>query len=251
MNEFLIVGSIFVLAGVVQSLAGFGFGMVSMALLPIVLPVRAAVPVVALLGLIACVWVLIAARRSLDRRRVMPLLIGAFLGVPVGVWFLDSADPTVLNLSLGVVLIAYSLNGLLRGGGAVALSETADAPWRDAVGAGAATLAGILGGAFNVGGPPVVMYAAWRRFEPDATRATLQCFFLVSTCFQLALFGMTGIVTQESLVTAGVGIPALAIGLAFGSRLAPRIGKEAFGRLVLCLLLVLGVRLLFAVGMSA
>jgi len=244
-NELLLASGIFALAGLVQSLAGFGFGMVAMAILPVILPVRSAVHVVAVLGLFACATILFASRRSLDRRRVMPLLIGAFLGVPAGVWFLGAAEPSALKLILGAILIVYSVNGLLRGG-APSQPETEHAPWRDAVGAGAATLGGFLGGAFNVGGPPVVMYVAWRRFEPDATRATLQCFFLVATCLQLTLFGLNGDLTRDVVVMAGFGLPALAVGLGVGMRLAPRIGRQAFGRLVLALLLVLGVRLLLA-----
>jgi uncharacterized membrane protein YfcA len=245
MTDILIAAGIFALAGVVQSLAGFGFGMVSMAILPVVLPVRAAVPVVALLGLIACVSVLHASRHALERRRVLPLLAGAFLGVPMGVWFLGESEPAFLNLALGIVLIGYSGYGLLRGDVGVDADES-QGPWRDAVGAGAATLGGFLGGAFNVGGPPVVMYVAWRRFDPVATRATLQCFFLVATCFQLTLFGMTGMLTRASLVTAGLGVPALGLGLLVGTRLARGISRESFGRLVLVLLLALGVRLVVA-----
>ena len=59
MSDVLLASGIFALAGLVQSLAGFGFGMVSMAILPIILPVRSAVPVVALLG---------GSRRRLDFR---------------------------------------------------------------------------------------------------------------------------------------------------------------------------------------
>ena len=43
MSDVLLAAGIFAVAGAVQSLAGFGFGMVSMAILPVILPVRSAV----------------------------------------------------------------------------------------------------------------------------------------------------------------------------------------------------------------
>ena len=43
----------------------------------------------------------------------------------------------------------------------------------------AGLLSGILTGAYNVGGPPVVIYADARRWTPDAVRSNLQSFFLL------------------------------------------------------------------------
>src|ERR1700739_3270567 len=48
-------------------------------------------------------------------------------------------------------------------------------------------VAGILGGAYGVNGPPLVIYGSLRRWSPEHFRATLQGYF-----FPASLLGMCG-----------------------------------------------------------
>jgi uncharacterized membrane protein YfcA len=239
-NEIVFAACAIAFAAMVQSLSGFGFGMTLMGLLPLVLPVTEAVPIVALLGFLVAGSVLFAHRRSLRRGAVLPPLVGALIGVPLGVAFLTGSEPALLRVTLGVVLIVFAVHGLL-GRAPVPAAETDHAGWRDAVGGAAGIAGGALGGAFNVGGPPLIVYVTWRGLRPDVMKATLQCCFLVGSCVQLPLFVHHGIVTRDAVVSAGAGVPAMGLGLAAGFLLSRRISRVAFRRLVLLLLLALGI----------
>ena len=57
-------------------------------------------------GLAHSVWKL---RSALDWRRLWPLVIGAVVGVPVGVSLLTTADPKSVRIAVGAILIVYSL----------------------------------------------------------------------------------------------------------------------------------------------
>ncbi len=238
MNDLVFAACAIAVAAMVQGLSGFGFGMVLMGLLPLVLPVTEAVPIVSLLGLVVSTSVLVACRRSLEIRTVVPLLVGSLIGVPLGVWFLTGAEPDLLRGTLGVILVVFALHGLV-GGVPPAVAESRGA-WRDLVGAAAGVAGGALGGAFNTGGPPLIVYVTWRRLAPATMKATLQCCFALASCMQIALFVRHGIVTRATVVTASAGLPAIGAGLAAGFVLSRRISRVAFRRVVLLLLFALG-----------
>ncbi len=231
------------LAALVQGVAGFGFGLVAMAVLPAFLPLAEAVPVVALLGLGTNVTVIVANRRGIDRSIVLPLVAGVCVGTPFGVLLLSGADPRLLHALLGLVLVGYALQALVlrdardaapRGEGALAALAAACA----------GTLGGVLGGAFTTSGPPIVLYAAWRRLPPATARANMQCAFLVSSLCQIALFALAGSLTRDIGAAVLRGVPAVLVGLVAGVVVGRRVDARTFRRVVLVLLLVLGVRFL-------
>jgi len=240
LNEVAFAACAVTAAAMVQGLSGFGFGMMAMGLLPLVFPVTEAVPVVALLGVLVSGTVLVAHRRSVRLGTVLPLVAGSLLGVPLGVWFLTGADPGVLRTTLGLVLVVFSLHGLLGRVPATPPETGGAARWHGALGAAAGVVGGALGGAFNVGGPPLIVYVTWRRMEPAVMKATLQCCFVLASCVQLAMFVRAGIVTHETVVTAAAGVPAIGAGLFLGLLASRRISRTAFRRVVLVLLLGLG-----------
>ena len=96
-------------AALVTGVAGFAFGIVAAAIwLHFLSPAHATALIVAY-GLIVqgiSVWKL---RRSIQLARLLPFLLGAVIGVPVGVELLHWTSPATLRISIGVVLILFSL----------------------------------------------------------------------------------------------------------------------------------------------
>ena len=96
-------------AALVTGVAGFAFGIVAAAVwLHFLSPAQATALIVAY-GLIVqgiSVWKL---RRSLKLARLLPFLLGAVIGVPIGVELLHWTSPATLRISIGVVLILFSL----------------------------------------------------------------------------------------------------------------------------------------------
>jgi len=244
--ETPLLAVILLVAAFTQGATGFGFGLVIMAVLPHVLGIRQAVPVVAVFGLFVCETVLWGWRHSLRLGEVGPILLGEVVGTPVGVFFLTSVEPRLVTATLGLVLVAW-------GGGHLALEllsarrRTERRPRRlphRAWGVPAGLLAGMIGGAFNTGGPPVIVYATARRWEPGTFQANLQVVFLFNTVLQLVLLASRGLVTREVLTLDLVGLPILLVGVGAGTVAARRIPARAFRRVVLALLVVFGLVLL-------
>src|SRR3954465_6865705 len=103
------------LAGaLVAGLTGFAFGLVAASIwLYILTPLQTATLIIAY-GLIVQGYSVWKLRRALDWKKLRPFLLGAALGVPVGVGILTWASPAHVRAGVGVFLVLYSLYALFR-----------------------------------------------------------------------------------------------------------------------------------------
>jgi len=218
----------------VQSVAGFGAGMVAMAILPLVLPMTDAVPVVAVVCAVINGSILMQVRQHVERSKALPLAVGVVLGVPIGILGLKSLDPSVLKLVLGVILVGYAAQGLSSGGGRrLHLSDR----W----GYLAGLACGVLGGAFNTGGPPVVLYVTLQDWAKDTVKASLQAAFVTVSLTQLPGYAIAGVLGRQHLVMSAIALPALGLGLWGGTKVYDRIDAATFRRVVLIGMAIMGV----------
>ncbi len=226
------------IAAMVQGVIGFGFGMVSMALLPWIVDIKLAVPMVALFGICVNSSLLFQLRHAFRFSQCLPMIAGGLFGLPAGVFFLKHAPERMVQYVLGVAIIAYVLWSVLD---KKLTARSAGPKWGFAAG----LTGGALGGAFNASGPPVVMYLATQPWKPDVIKATMQGFFFFASLTQLLLYGFTGILTREVWLMDAKLLPAVLAGVWFGAWLSKRIRRAVFQRLVLLALLILGLLFLF------
>ncbi len=102
------------LGGLVSGLSGFAMGLVvSGVWLHLVTPQQNALLIV-LCGLVtqgSGIW---RVRHAISWRAVAPYIIGGALGIPAGTALVTSVDPGTVRLTIGVLLLAYSLYSLIR-----------------------------------------------------------------------------------------------------------------------------------------
>lgn len=219
-----------------QSLVGFGTAMVGMPLLVGLIGISIASPLVAMLGLTVEVILVIRYRHKLDMRVVWKLIAAAVVGIPLGVSMLKRVPESAVLTLLGLVIVSYAIYGLLN----LRLPRLEGAGWPYLVG----FVSGVLGGAYNTSGPPVVIYGNCRRWTPSEFLGNLQSFFLAVDLVVVVTHAASGNVTSEVLRTYLVALIPLALGLVAGSLLAGRVNQRVYGKLVLIMLVVLGVRLI-------
>ncbi|MFT7578398.1 MAG: putative membrane protein YfcA [Myxococcota bacterium] len=229
------VAAIVFFAALTQGIIGFGFGMVSMGLLPLVLPPLVAIPFVSVYAF--CVAGLIAwqMRAHISWKRLQPVIIGCTLGVPLGLLFLKQVEPHYIRLALGVFLILFSIWSL-----AVHI-EAREVGIKDRWGYVAGFFSGILGGAFNSGGPPAVVYTTLKAWEKDATKSTLQMIFVFTGIISIGGHFWAGRLTADILKLNLFLVPAIVLGVWLGGRLYARIDQAMFYRGMLLLLFVVGI----------
>jgi uncharacterized membrane protein YfcA len=232
-TAFLITGLIFLLAGFVQGLTGFGSALVAIPLLAFVVDIKTAVPLSMLNGLIITTYLAIALRRYLDRRKILPLLIGALPGILVGVYLLKSVDASGIRYGIGMLLIGYSLYNLL----------VRPRPLNPGKGWGylAGFFTGAIGAAFSAGGPPAIIYTTLTSWNKDEIKATLTGFFVADGFLTAFMHAVSGVTTVAVLELFAVTAPFVLLGTTIGSRVSGRINRQTYLRIIYCFLILMGV----------
>lgn len=224
------------LAALSQTVAGFGAPLISMPFMINWLGLGIATPLSTLIGLLTSIIVLIYYRSQFSFNEVGDLIIPAILGVPVGVFFLTGIDIKLAETLLAVVIIAYAVYSVF----APSLPALREHYWGYAFG----FAAGVMGGAFNISGPIVVIYAAFRQWSPEKFRSNLQGFFLVTNIVIMLSYWGAGALDGAYWTAFGWALPGMLMGIIFGIYLSKRINVVRFRQLVIVLLFVSGIYLL-------
>jgi len=87
-------------AGFVQGLTGFGFGLVSMSLMPLVIGVKQAAAISTMFSFLATITTFFRHHREYNWRLGFAFLVSVCIGVPAGVFFLEQAGEGVLLRAL-------------------------------------------------------------------------------------------------------------------------------------------------------
>jgi len=135
-------------AGFVTGFAGFGTGLVAAGLWLHVLPPLAIPPLVAIASVAAQLVGFAAVRGSFRWDRARSYLIGAVVGLPLGVWALRHASPELLRTSMGIFLVLYA-SAQLTWLGRFRVGARGGKPADTVIGAGG----GFLGGFAGLSGP--------------------------------------------------------------------------------------------------
>ena len=221
----------------IRSAFGFGDALVAMPLLAMVVGLKTATPLVALAASTIGLTILLKNWRSVQIRSTWRLIAATIAGIPLGLLLLKGAYEGLLQVLLAVILIGFAVFSLLNPRQIVLRGEN------PAFGFGFA--AGILGGAYNTNGPPVVIYGTLKGWDPLTFRATLQGYFLPSSLFITAGHGASGLWTGEVLRLYLYALPLVFVSIFLGGWINRRFSPQRFSRWVYGLLIALGALLLW------
>jgi uncharacterized protein len=225
-------------AALVAGLAGFAFGLVAAAVWLYILTPLATATLIIALGLVVQGYAVWKLRRALVWHRIALLTLGAGLGVPPGVAILANADADYLRSSIGIVLVLYSLYGLLQ-------------PAVKPINAGAAAeigvgfLNGLVGGATGFAGIVATIWCQLRGWPKDQQRAVFQPVGVATFAMSAVWLGGQGAISRDVVWLFLLGLPAVLLGTWAGLKLYRSLDEAQFRKLVLVLLLVSGSVLLF------
>lgn len=221
----------------VQAASGFGLALVSMPLLAGLLGIRVATPLVALVAITGEVVMLARYRHAFSLRAVARLSAASLLGIPLGVFLLRRVDAGVITAVLGAFIIIYALYALF--------SPTLPALAHHAWAYGFGFTGGVLSGAYNTSGPPVIIYGTCHRWDPAQFKSNLQGYFLLNSVVTLTAHTLGGSFTPVVWESYLWALPGIGLGLVVGFSLDGRLDPHRFRQVVLVLLIILGARLLF------
>ena len=234
--------SLFLLAtftgALVAGLSGFAFGLVVSSIwLYLLTPLQTAALIIAF-GLIVQGYAVWKFRRALDWHKLFPFVLGAALGVPVGVSILSWANPVYLRAGVGALLVLYALYALLRPAIAPVKAGGAMAD------AGIGFLNGVLGGITGLAGILVTIWCGLRGWPKDVQRTVFQPVAVATFLMSALWIGAKGTITADTVKLFLVGLPALLAGSWLGLKLFGRLDEASFRKVVLALLLISGAVLM-------
>lgn len=233
MITLICIALIFLAAGFTQGLSGFGSALIAMPLLTMMIDVKTAVPLCIMNGLIITSYLSLKMRGHLERKKIVPLLAGSIPGIFIGVFFLKNAEPGMIRILLGVLIVSYSVYSLLFR----PAPRNIHPFWSYLAGFGT----GFIGSAFSAGGPPVIIYTTLTGWPKDRIKATLSGFFFASSIITVTLYITAGLVNELVLKYFSMSAIFVFIGVYAGSHLYSRFDREGYIRAVLITLILLGV----------
>ena len=143
MTEQLILVLVIFLAVFTQSLSGFGFALVAMAILPSLIDLKEATSLVALAMTTIEVFLLIYYRQALKIGVIWRIVLASLIGIPLGMLFLSRLDQAITMTVLGIAIVVYALYALINAfTNLIHLPKLEHSAWAYASG----VIAGILGG---------------------------------------------------------------------------------------------------------
>jgi uncharacterized protein len=229
-----LVAAATLVAALVQATGGIGFALVLTPVLFAVLSAVGAIVVATGLGLVLNVLVLFAERRrpSVAWREVIPILVAAAPGAVVGLLVLRALPKPVLQIAVGLAVIATALLRL-RG----RIRVPARGGW---VRVPLGFTTGVMTTSTGISGPPVALWLSSRGLPARGVRDSLGAIFLILGI--IAALTLLPVVHEAHVGAATLiaAVVAVVVGHAIGSRLFARLTARHFETLLLAITLASG-----------
>ena len=231
-------------ATVIRSAFGFGEALVAVPLLAFVVPLRVAAPLAVLVSITVAAIVVVQDWKKVHLVSTGWLVFSTLFGIPVGLFLLTSRHQGAVKGTLALIIILFSSYSLI--GRAPVERPRDNHAWLF----GCGFAAGVLGGAYGMNGPPLVIYGAVRRWPAQHFRATLQGYFLPASIIGMAGYWLAGLwtpaVTHYYLLSLPVAILGVFLGRVINQRLLH--GDHFYKYLYLALIFIGVLLLLQALG---
>jgi uncharacterized membrane protein YfcA len=204
----------------IMGTVSFGLALVVAPVLILFLDPQSVVIIANFLIVILLVFVFIKVRSHLKLNEIKGLLIGGLSAVPIGVLALNIANPVVLRISIGLLILG--LGGLLLSNTEIRIARSKHA------GLVFGFLASLCITSLSIGGPLAAAYVISQKQSSNTMRASLSFFFLATYIFAFFLYFVTGLVTIESIVNTGLLTPALIAGFLVANLIVNKVNETAF-----------------------
>ncbi len=228
-----IVIAIVFITGIVRGFAGFGSGMIigpstasffgpQMAL--IMITVMDAIPTLTL------VW---SARRDVNWKEIIPVVIGYAVLAPLGIWLLVTGDATALRWFISIsILMAVAI---LWSGWKYTGSRS------NAVSFSFGGLGGFMGAAAALPGPAVLVYWLASAAKAVTVRANMIYYLFLTDLIVIVGYIFADLYTIEGIVRGLLCVPGYFIGIQIGARFFSGASDATYRRVAFLMILLAAI----------
>jgi uncharacterized membrane protein YfcA len=221
--------------GAIFGMIGFAFGIVISVFIHHGFAAADVVFIVVGGALVLNLGVLPKFAREIRWRAALPYLVGATLGMPLGLWLLATLDARTVRLFVGVLVVAYGL---------FALRQQSREPFRIAGAYGHAVdtaigfVGGVIGGVSGLGPLVPGVWYGLRGLNKLEQRALTTPYGLWVQGLMAAWLLGSGWVSRQAIEGLAVATPVMLVASYLGLKAFDRISTSAFQRIVVILAIV-------------
>jgi len=223
----------------VQAFFGFGFGMIVMGTLTLSWDLVHASAFVNISSLMMCGTMIVREYQRILWDVVARVLPAMAIGIAIGLVALSELPRGLLVGALAATITVVAIWNVLSPSLSTRVSKPLDV--------GVGFIAGLSSGAFQVGGPPLVVHLYRRPEAPLSLVVTLQAIFVGSGLIRAGMASVQGLLAPAHVIEALAVLPAVVVGTLLGLGAAKRTEAERFRRAAWIALAILGATLFASV----
>lgn len=221
--------------GIIQTVTGFGAGIIMMLFFPLVLPMLKASALSTLITLYltaSLAWKL--RKQTHFTSLILPLAV-FFFSTTAALQLATMIDTRKLSLLFGIFLIALAAY-FIRFSNRIHLKPSPISA------SACSALSGLCSGMFGISGPPmVVYYLSVLGDNKELYLATTQMYFCIGSIYNTAMRVYRGILTLDMLPLFVVGLAGMVAGKQIGLYILHRIDVPTMKKVVYLFLAVAGI----------
>ncbi|NPV69906.1 MAG: sulfite exporter TauE/SafE family protein [Firmicutes bacterium] len=243
-GQWLMTSIVVYVSATLQAITGFGFALIAVPLLLMILPPRVAVctnMAVSLCSLLVLSW---RTREHANRTILKWLVVGSLAGIPAGTYIITRCDVAIIKtlasvttLVIGCVFLARALparrNQVLSSREPVPLGSR----WYLLAGG----ISGLLTTSVSMPGPPVILCLSHAGAPKQEFRATSSIYFAVVYTISILVLALSGVMTVQVLAFAASLVPVAILGNIAGDRVFSRVSQPVFEKVVPVVLVLTAV----------
>jgi len=230
------------LASVIKGITGFGFNLLAVSVLVFFLSPKVIVPVISLLSTISSCYLLVSLYKYIQVRRILPLMIGALVSIPLGVSLLIVLKPDTLKVLIGVVITTFTLL-FTTGYRKEIKNETLSFLLVGLV-------SGIIGGSTSLGGAPVILFFINQDCDKLTFRANITLFYVMQSAVSFLGYTQSSLITDEVMKYSILFFIPMTLGIIAGMKSAHKVNEVLFKKMALMILMISGIASIFT-GLQA
>ncbi|MCD5410441.1 MAG: sulfite exporter TauE/SafE family protein [Clostridiales bacterium] len=235
-NELLlmiIVFSVIFIAGCVQGMTSFGFSLLSLPILSMIIDIKVIVPMLVIFSLIMNSIILYKIRKHMKLKDIYLLIVVAALATPLGAKLLINVDKEVLQVFVGILVTLSAI--LLHYGYKINIKN------EKLVHIPLGFMSGLLNGSVSLSGPPVILFLTNQGVDKQVFRATLTAFFWILNIITIVTFYFNNLITGEVVQMTSITVPALVAGVLLGVYFGNKVKDQIFKKITTIMIISMGM----------
>ncbi len=225
-------------AAMVQTVTGFGYGLILMSILPhFFLTTNAWTCTAGIVGGITSATNAWKFREYVNLKKALAPAISFFPVSWLMIRYAGSIRESYMKRGLGFCLVLLSIYFIFY-----SKKIRIKPNLRNGLIAGA--IAAVFSGLFSVGGPPIAAYVIGTCDDKNEYTANIQTFFMLTTFYNTVLRILNGYITKEIWIVSGICLIAALAGVFVGRRIISRINGEQQRKYVYALTMISGILLM-------